>query len=304
MLKCIVRTKVDTLIQSIPAVPHTKNKLFKALKTEFANEMKEFKFTEVKDVNIISELVKMEDRMLIKHYSFGVVYCKAGQHTDDEIFSNKDEDTSSAYTDFLNFIGDRVKLEGFPGPKVGLDTKSKLLSAPNPRLTRQPTLPAHTLIILALLASILFITWLHCSLILNWTHSSWKRSAISETMWSASSFWMVMTPLTLVGSQPSSHMYLQWYSISKTKTRDHDISLPCRTNQVYASMDLPIPTLPGSSETRLENSYCPSVRNKIDRSGLTCSNQRWTCCLLCPWIRSNENETHVVSWNCKQVHGG
>ena len=64
--------------------------------------------------------------MLVKHYSFGVLYCKSGQKTEEEIFSNKEEDVSEAYLDFLSFIGDKVKLEGFPGPKVGLDTKSML----------------------------------------------------------------------------------------------------------------------------------------------------------------------------------
>lgn len=65
--------------------------------------------------------------MVIKHYSFGVLYCKSGQKEEDEYFSNKDEDTSEAYNKFLTLLGDKVPLEGFTGPKCGLDTKSMFI---------------------------------------------------------------------------------------------------------------------------------------------------------------------------------
>lgn len=120
----LYRTKADTVVRYIPAVPNKKDKILKQLRETFAEELKDTRLVEVKDARIERDLVNMEDRMLVKHYSFGVLYCKSGQKTEDEIFSNREDDVSQAYLDFLNFIGDRVKLEGFPGPKVGLDTKS------------------------------------------------------------------------------------------------------------------------------------------------------------------------------------
>lgn len=123
-LLAIYRTKNDTIVRGIPAVPNKKDKILKQVRESFAEELKDAKLIEVKDVQVEKDLVNMEDRMLVKHYSFGVLYCKSGQKTEDEIFSNREEDVSPAYLDFLSFIGDKVKLEGFPGPKVGLDTKS------------------------------------------------------------------------------------------------------------------------------------------------------------------------------------
>lgn len=105
-------------------MPNKKDKILKQVQESFAAELKDARLVEVKDAAIEKELVNMEDRMLVKHYSFGVLYCKSGQRTEEEIFSNKEDDVSQAYLDFLSFIGDKVKLEGFPGPKVGLDTKS------------------------------------------------------------------------------------------------------------------------------------------------------------------------------------
>jgi RAP1 GTPase activating protein 1 len=123
-LTAIFRTKTDTVVRPIPAVPNKKDKILKQVRESFAEELKDARLVEVKDPAIEKDLSNMEDRMLVKHYSFGVLYCKSGQKSEDEIFSNKEDDVSQAYIDFLSFIGDRVKLEGFPGPKVGLDTKS------------------------------------------------------------------------------------------------------------------------------------------------------------------------------------
>lgn len=111
-------------MRSIPAVPNKKDKILKQIRESFDAELKDAPLVEAKDATIERDLVNMEDRMLVKHYSFGVLYCKSGQKTEDEIFSNTETDVSQAYLDFLSFIGDKVKLEGFPGPKVGLDTKS------------------------------------------------------------------------------------------------------------------------------------------------------------------------------------
>lgn len=123
-LTCIFRTKVDTFVRNIPAVPNKKDKILKQVRESFDVELKDAILVEAKDSSIERDLTNMEDRMLVKHYSFGVLYCKSGQKTEDEIFSNTEDDVSQAYLDFLSFIGDKVKLEGFPGPKVGLDTKS------------------------------------------------------------------------------------------------------------------------------------------------------------------------------------
>lgn len=125
-LNCICRTKFNISVSKIDIGQLKKEKLLNCIQETLSGEIKNFPLVEVKETEIESHLENMEDRMLIKHYSFGVLYCKSGQKTEEEFFSNKEEEASQSYHDFLNFLGDKVKLEGFLGPKVGLDTKSMI----------------------------------------------------------------------------------------------------------------------------------------------------------------------------------
>uniref|UniRef100_A0A6B2L8L9 Rap-GAP domain-containing protein n=1 Tax=Arcella intermedia TaxID=1963864 RepID=A0A6B2L8L9_9EUKA len=70
----------------------------------------------------VQELVHMEDRLLIKAYKFGVVYCKAGQTDECEMFSNRDG--SPEFEEFLGSIAKKVPLKGHPGYGGGLDLKT------------------------------------------------------------------------------------------------------------------------------------------------------------------------------------
>lgn len=51
------------------------------------------------------------------------MYCKAGQQTEEEMYNN--QDAGPAFTEFLETIGKKVKLQGFDKYKAGLDTKGK-----------------------------------------------------------------------------------------------------------------------------------------------------------------------------------
>lgn len=51
------------------------------------------------------------------------MYCKAGQSSEEEMYNN--EDAGPAFTEFLETIGKKVKLQGFDKYKAGLDTKGK-----------------------------------------------------------------------------------------------------------------------------------------------------------------------------------
>jgi hypothetical protein len=79
----------DTYHKFLP-VPASKKKIKEALHTLYATELKETRLVEIKEGldKIDADLYNMEDRMLVKHYSFGVLYAKAGQKTEDEMFSN------------------------------------------------------------------------------------------------------------------------------------------------------------------------------------------------------------------------
>ncbi|XP_057379207.1 signal-induced proliferation-associated 1-like protein 1 [Daphnia carinata] len=67
------------------------------------------------------QLLKLDQQGLSNHYKVGILYCKAGQSTEEEMYNN--EEGGQAFDDFLNLIGQRVRLRGFEKYKAGLDNK-------------------------------------------------------------------------------------------------------------------------------------------------------------------------------------
>ena len=57
----------------------------------------------------------------MRTYKFGVLYCKEGQTTEDEWFSN--EHGSAEFDEFLDILGDRIKLKGWDKFRGGLDVQ-------------------------------------------------------------------------------------------------------------------------------------------------------------------------------------
>ncbi len=51
------------------------------------------------------------------------MYCRAGQQTEEEMYNN--EEGGPAFNEFLDIIGQRVRLKGFNKYKAGLCNKSK-----------------------------------------------------------------------------------------------------------------------------------------------------------------------------------
>lgn len=93
-----------------------------------ANQMpflSDYKLQEVRgdDVDVFTEnLLQYEDKEIVSSYKIGVIYAKDGQTTDDEYFNNAE--TPLLMEEFLTFLGDKVKLEGFQGYRGGLDVKT------------------------------------------------------------------------------------------------------------------------------------------------------------------------------------
>ena len=67
------------------------------------------------------QLLKLDQQGLSTHYKVGVLYCKAGQSTEEEMYNN--EEGGPAFDEFLDLIGQRVRLRGFEKYKAGLDNK-------------------------------------------------------------------------------------------------------------------------------------------------------------------------------------
>lgn len=55
------------------------------------------------------------------------MYCKAGQSTEEDMYNN--ESSGPAFDEFLDLLGERVRLKGWEKYRAQLDTKSKMLCA-------------------------------------------------------------------------------------------------------------------------------------------------------------------------------
>lgn len=57
-------------------------------------------------------------------HKIGVLYCKAGQSTEEDMYNN--ETAGPALDEFLDLLGQRVRLKGFSKYRAQLDNKSEL----------------------------------------------------------------------------------------------------------------------------------------------------------------------------------
>lgn len=69
-----------------------------------------------------TQLLKLDEHKLTKNYKVGVLYCKAGQSTEEEFYNN--EHSGLLFDEFLSCIGENVRLLGFEKYRGGLDNKS------------------------------------------------------------------------------------------------------------------------------------------------------------------------------------
>ena len=69
------------------------------------------------------QLLYYEDRTFAKGHKFGLIYCKKDQTKEEDMFRNLHEEASPSYLQFLEWIGQKITLEGWPSYAGGLDTK-------------------------------------------------------------------------------------------------------------------------------------------------------------------------------------
>jgi signal-induced proliferation-associated 1 like protein 1 len=67
------------------------------------------------------QVLKLDEQGLTKRHKVGVLYCRAGQGSEEEMYNN--EVAGPAFTEFLDLIGNRVRLKGFDKYTGGLDNK-------------------------------------------------------------------------------------------------------------------------------------------------------------------------------------
>ncbi|XP_058409128.1 rap1 GTPase-activating protein 1 isoform X1 [Diceros bicornis minor] len=118
-LRLLLRTKCRTYHDVIPI----------SCLTEFPNVVQMAKLV-CEDVNVdrfypvlypkASRLiVTFDEHVISNNFKFGVIYQKLGQTSEEELFSTNEE--SPAFMEFLEFLGQKVKLQDFKGFRGGLD---------------------------------------------------------------------------------------------------------------------------------------------------------------------------------------
>ncbi|XP_028637978.1 signal-induced proliferation-associated 1-like protein 1 isoform X3 [Grammomys surdaster] len=71
---------------------------------------------------VTEQLMKLDEQGLNYQQKVGIMYCKAGQSTEEEMYNN--ESAGPAFEEFLQLLGERVRLKGFEKYRAQLDTKT------------------------------------------------------------------------------------------------------------------------------------------------------------------------------------
>ncbi|XP_075892289.1 signal-induced proliferation-associated 1-like protein 3 isoform X2 [Nelusetta ayraudi] len=71
---------------------------------------------------VTEQLLKLDEQGLSQKHKVGVLLCRAGQSTEEEMYNN--EEASPAFSTFLELLGEQVQLKGFTKYAAQLDTKT------------------------------------------------------------------------------------------------------------------------------------------------------------------------------------
>uniref|UniRef100_H3DG68 Signal-induced proliferation-associated 1 like 1 n=1 Tax=Tetraodon nigroviridis TaxID=99883 RepID=H3DG68_TETNG len=71
---------------------------------------------------VTDQLMKLDEQGLSFQRKVGIMYCMAGQSSEEEMYNN--ESAGPALEEFLNLLGERVRLKGFTKYRAQLDTKT------------------------------------------------------------------------------------------------------------------------------------------------------------------------------------
>ncbi|XP_046962369.1 signal-induced proliferation-associated 1-like protein 2 [Vanessa cardui] len=69
-----------------------------------------------------NQLLRLDEQRVTRHYKVGVMYCKSGQSTEEEMYNN--QEAGPAFVDFLQMLGQTVRLKDFDKYKAGLDNRT------------------------------------------------------------------------------------------------------------------------------------------------------------------------------------
>ncbi|CAH2991250.1 unnamed protein product [Chilo suppressalis] len=68
------------------------------------------------------QLLRLDEQCVTRHYKVGIMYCKSGQATEEEMYNN--QEAGPAFVEFLQMLGQTVRLKDFDKYKAGLDNRT------------------------------------------------------------------------------------------------------------------------------------------------------------------------------------
>jgi len=119
----IIRTKKDDIRVIAPPGKSDVAVVKVAVPNAIPSLPAKLKWTSTKSTAAQEELRKFEKLCTVTRYKFGLMYAAKGQSQEEAIFNNLLSETSPAFIEFIEFIGTRIKLQGFTEYNGGLDTK-------------------------------------------------------------------------------------------------------------------------------------------------------------------------------------
>ncbi|XP_071985964.1 rap1 GTPase-activating protein 1-like isoform X1 [Engystomops pustulosus] len=118
-LRLILRTKSGTKHQMIETSSFSTFPTAGQMAQVLCEELSVERFFPILHMKASQLLVTFDEHVLVNNFKFGVIYQKAGQVTESEMFSNTEE--SLGFTEFLEFLGEKINLQNFKGFRGGLD---------------------------------------------------------------------------------------------------------------------------------------------------------------------------------------
>ncbi|KAG8187108.1 hypothetical protein JTE90_004854 [Oedothorax gibbosus] len=119
-LRVLIRTK-DGLLHDVFHVNHATISSLSPVQISkiMCEDIITEKFTPVLFPRASELLLAYDEHVLVKTFKFGVIYQKFGQTNEEELFGNRKH--SPAMEEFLDLLGNRIKLKDFKGFRGGLD---------------------------------------------------------------------------------------------------------------------------------------------------------------------------------------
>ncbi|XP_010151161.1 PREDICTED: rap1 GTPase-activating protein 2, partial [Eurypyga helias] len=112
-LRIILRSKVKTLHERIPLAGLSKLPTIPQIAKAFCDDASGLRFNPVLYPKASQMIVSYDEHEVNNTFKFGVIYQKFRQTQEEELFGNNEE--STAFKNFLSFLGDTITLQDFKG---------------------------------------------------------------------------------------------------------------------------------------------------------------------------------------------